>query len=162
MDAAMAFWQEAMSRFTPPGAANSGAAPAGGVDPAAWMPTPEMAKRMQSAFLDAMTTASEQYMRSPQFMESMKSSFDSALQMRRQMEDYLRRNVGDAARTPGDAEASVVAALHEMEGRLNRRLDELADRIDRLEGERRSSGRGSSSTARASSGGGRRSASKKT
>ena len=98
-----------------------------------WMPTPDMVRRMQSAFLDSLAAASEQYMRSPQFLEAMKSSLDSAVRMRGEMEDYLRRNISDAMGAPGQADMWPVSAVIEMESRLQSRLDEIAQRLDRLE-----------------------------
>lgn len=143
-DAMVAFWKDAWSRMgpTPSGAAATqptGAATAipgmpPGMDPFGWVPTPEMMRRMQSAFMDAMASSAEQYMRSPQFLDSMKQSLDAATQMRRQMEETLRRNLGDALKTPGQAGGDVVAALHEMESRLAASIDAVNTRLDELEG----------------------------
>lgn len=161
-DAMVAFWKDAWARMGAPAPGASAAQPGaasgfpgmsgmsgmpGGpnnMDPLGWMPTPEMMRRMQSAFMDAMASSAEQYMRSPQFLESMKQSLDSATQMRRQIEETLRRNVGDAFKTPGQSGGDVVAALHEMEARLaaaltaatdavNARFDDLGARLDRVE-----------------------------
>lgn len=159
MDPMLSFWKEAWARMavaapaggvpgTPgtavPGAGlpNTGGFPGAGADPLGWMPTPEMLRRMQSAFLDTMASASEQYMRSPQFVDQMKQSFDAALDMRRQMEEMIRRGAtglggglvaGDPLATPGQAAAELLAGLRAMESRLTARLDDLAMRIASLE-----------------------------
>lgn len=163
MDAAMAFWKEAFTRFgsaaqaagaaaasatsggagpsSTPGAAPGGTTP---LDPAAWMPTPEMVRRMQSAFLDAMAAASEQYMRSPQFLDAMKASLDGALRMRQEMDALLRRQVGEAmsgssaaaaggSGAAGIPDPGVVRELREMEARLQARLDEIDARLSTIE-----------------------------
>ncbi len=153
MDPMLSFWKEAWARMAVaapaggmPGTAGT-AAPDGtasipgfapGVDPLGWMPTPDMLRRMQSAFLDTMASASEQYMRSPQFLDQMKQSFDAALEMRRQMEEMVRRGAtglvsGDPLTTPGQVSADLLAGLRGMESRLNARLDDLATRIASLE-----------------------------
>jgi hypothetical protein len=49
------------------------------------------------------------------------------------MEEMLRKNMGDALRTPGQAGGDVVATLREMEARITARLDELGGRLERLE-----------------------------
>lgn len=167
MDAMMAFWKDAASRvgaaassgaagFTGGGhaAPHLGAFPPGwsGGDPMGWMPTPEQLRRMQGGFLDAMAQASEQYMRSPQFLEAMKSSLESATQMRRQVEELVRKNMGASMGSPfatsGEASADVVAVLREMESRLNSRLDDLAARLEAIESPIETPGESSASTAK--------------
>ena len=131
----MAFWKDAWARSAAPGAAGAPGTPG---DPFAWMPTPEQVKRLQGSFMDAMAQASDQYMRSPQFLEALKSSLDSGLQARRQMEEFVRRHMGDGLRegaaapfaTPPQAAAEVLSALNEIESRLSARIDALAARLD--------------------------------
>ncbi|HMN96706.1 MAG TPA: hypothetical protein PKC43_09700 [Phycisphaerales bacterium] len=134
-DAMLSFWKDAWARMgvgAAPAGAPVGTGPAAspfpgasGADPMAWMPSPEMVRRMQAAFLDAMASSAEQYMRSPQFLESVRHSIESATEMRRQMEELVRRNMGDAMKPPGQAGAEVLAALTEIESRLSARLDQL-------------------------------------
>jgi hypothetical protein len=139
VEAMMSFWKDAWARSaaagTPPAAGPGGAAP--GSDPLGWMPTPEQVRRMQASFLDALSQASDQYMRSPQFLESMKASLDSGLQMRRQMEELLRRQMAEAmgpsgVAAPGHSNADVIGALHELESRLMSRIAELSARLDAM------------------------------
>jgi len=133
MEAMMAFWRDAWTRTA---AGASSQTPGVGADPmagaAAWMPSPEAVKRMQGAFLDAMAGSAEQYMRSPQFLDSMRQSLESAIGMRTQMEEYLRKNMGDALRTPGDASAQVMRLLTEMESRIHARFDEIEARLNAI------------------------------
>lgn len=128
MDAMMAFWKDAWARAGQPGAA--GTAASATTDPLAWMPTPDQVRRMQSSFLDALSQASDQYMRSPQFLDALKGAMDSGLQMRRQMEEFMRQRMGEALAPTGQGSADVLAALHEMEARLSARIDDLASRLD--------------------------------
>src|SRR5262245_18445741 len=91
-DPVTAFWRDVWARMgqapgmpgaTPPGMPNFPGMPAGMGMPGVM--TPDAMRRMQSAFFDAMAQYAEQYMRSPQFLESMKKSMDQALEFRRQM-----------------------------------------------------------------------------
>src|SRR5262245_29225922 len=105
MDAAMSFWRDAWARVgSAAGQGASGGTSGSGApnaaDPMGWMPTPDTVRKMQSAFMDAMAATAEQYMRSPQFLDAMKQSLESAVNMRRQMEEYLRRNMQESLRTP--------------------------------------------------------------
>ncbi|HVZ93970.1 MAG TPA: hypothetical protein VG797_05630 [Phycisphaerales bacterium] len=97
--------------------------------------TPDMAKRMQSAFFDAMAQSAEQFMRSPQFLDSMKKSMDQALQFRRQMDDFLKLNMAESFEAAtGGANAELLGAIRHLERTVTGRLDELNDRVDNLEG----------------------------
>jgi hypothetical protein len=149
MDAAAAFWKDAWGRMatTMPGGTpgGMGAMPGGlpgmpagmnPADPSTWMPSPDAVKRMQSAFLDAMANFAEQYMRSPQFLEAMRKSMDQGLQLRQQMEQFMKTNMStafDAA--SGGSSSDVIAAIRELESRLGSKLNDLSERISNLEGD---------------------------
>lgn len=108
-------------------AAQQGAAP--------WMLTPEALKKMQGAFLDAMAKHADEYMRTPQFLEAMKRSMDQALQFRQQLDGVLRQQASQAySAASGGAGAELLEAVRAGERRVTQRLDELAERVTRLEG----------------------------
>jgi hypothetical protein len=110
-------------------AAQQGAAP--------WMLTPEALKKMQGAFLDAMARHADEYMRTPQFLDAMKRSLDQALQFRQQVDGMLRQQAAQAfSAATGGANAELLEAIRSGEKRTVQRLDELADRVARLEGAR--------------------------
>ena len=100
------------------------------------MMTPEAMRRMQSAYFDAMAQYAEQYMRSPQFLESMKKSMDQALELRRQMDDFLKQNMAEMFEaTSGGANTELLGAIRQLERTMTRRLDELSERLSRVESE---------------------------
>jgi hypothetical protein len=162
-DPVSAFWRDLWNRMSPiaqqgqsgdatgtastawgfpgisPFAAMGGGAP-GFANPmmagAAGFPTPDMVKRMQAAFFESMAQYAEQYMRSPQFLESMKRSMDGALTLRQQMDDFLKSSMASALNAPGGGGAPVmetVAAVREAQNAILARLDELSRRLDAME-----------------------------
>lgn len=99
--------------------------------------SPEVARRMQAAFFDAMAQYADQYMRSPEFLESMKKSMDQALQLRRQMDDFLKANLASTmAPISTGANAEILDAIRRTESMLKQELSELRSRLDRLESAR--------------------------
>jgi uncharacterized protein involved in copper resistance len=157
-DPVTAFWRDVWARMTP--AAGQGAQPGAsgipgmpgipgfpGMNPSAGagmpgmqgfpaMMTPEAMRRMQGAYFDAMAQYAEQYMRSPQFLESMKKSMDQALELRRQMDDFLKQNMAEMFEaTSGGANTELLGAIRQLERTMTRRLDELSERLTRLETE---------------------------
>ncbi len=140
MDAAAAFWKDAWQKMATsmPGGAMPGmpAVPAmNPADPSTWMPSPDAVRRMQTAFLDAMASFAEQYMRSPQFLEAMKRSMDQALDLRQKMEQMMKANLSSAFDTASGGSASdVMTAIRELDSKLNTKLETLADRLDAIEG----------------------------
>lgn len=111
-----------------------------GVDPAAAAAffSPDVLRRMQGAFFDAMAQHAEQYMRSPQFLEAMKRSMDQALQFKRQMDDFLKSNMSNAFETvTGGANTEILGAIRQtsaqLQAHLDARMDRLEARVARLE-----------------------------
>lgn len=161
-DPVTAFWRDIWARMTPPAgqAAQTGPIPGmagfpGFPGPGGSMPgvqgfpsmmTPETMRRMQSAYFDAMAQYAEQYMRSPQFLESMKKSMDQALELRRQMDDFLKQNMAEMFEaTSGGANTELLGAIRQLERTVTRRLDDLSERLTRLESEAEAEPRGTAS-----------------
>ena len=145
-DPITAFWRDVMAR--------SGMSPAGmpgmpgvpGAQPQAgaptmpgfpgwgWTPTPDTMKRMQSAWFDAMAEYAEQYMRSPQFLDSMKRSMEHAVGLRQQMDDFLKSSMATSMKTAGPgATTEVLSAVQRLESAVRERLDAMEERLSRLE-----------------------------
>jgi len=159
VDPVTAFWRDVWARMTP-----QGGAPMGGgfpgmpgmpnfpgfppVNPMAGMPgvpgaggamppfTPEMLKKMQSAWFEAMAQYSEQYMRSPQFLESMKKSMDQALTFKAQMDEFLKNSMAQAVTPQNSANAEVMAAIRRVESDLRKEIAELKELVERAVGEK--------------------------
>lgn len=96
----------------------------------------EWGKQMQRAYLDAMAKWSDEYMRSPQFLEQLKSSMEQTLAFRKQMEEFIGKASNQAfsgSLMPGPAD--VLKAVKDMESRMTSRIAEIAERVAALEGE---------------------------
>lgn len=159
MDPVSAFWRDVWARMSQaaaamppfggmpmpgagamPGMAGMPGAPGAMAGMPAGMPgflTPEAAKKMQAAFFESMAQYAEQFMRSPQFLESMKKSMDQALQFRRQMDDFLKHNMAESFEAAtGGANSELLGAIRHLERTLTERLDDIARRVEDLEGGR--------------------------
>ncbi len=110
-----AFFSEMMKNASVPGAVGM---PTGDAD--AWN------RQMQRVFLDAMASYCDDFMRTPQFLDSMKQSMDHALAFRKQVDQFLTE-AQRSAQSPALADVDDLCALI---GSVEQRL---MDRIERLE-----------------------------
>ena len=91
---------------------------------------PEILRQMRSGIFQALAQSWDEYLRSPQFAESVKQWMDSAIFYRKMTNDLLtksRHETQDVAREDVD---SVLLAVRHLEKRLLDRLEELSSRID--------------------------------
>ena len=99
----------------------------------------DAAKKFREVFIQAMTEYSEQYMRSPEFLQGMKESFRQSVEFRKQMNDYLghvqhefqgpnRQDIDHVMTSIGRLESRLSTALQRLEGRI----DEVAVKLDSL------------------------------
>lgn len=95
-------------------------------------PPPEAARQMRDMALQAMSSYAEEFMRSPQFLEAMKQSMDSAIAFRKQMNDFLTRANHEMQLTAREDVDTMMQAMRHVETRLLDRMEQLADRIDAL------------------------------
>lgn len=104
-------------------------------------PPPEASRQVRNAMLDALGRYCEEYMRSPQFLQTMKQSMDGAVAFRKQLNAFFTRwqhemqgvaqeDVDSLMDRMGDLQKTVVRRIDAISGRL----DEIATRLDRLEG----------------------------
>lgn len=119
-DSVTNFWTDMMGRM----AAGGAAPPSGGTD---------AMKQMRKAFFGAMSEYSEEYMRSEQFLQAMKKGMDNSLAMRKQVNEFLTRNVQGAQMASSSDTDNIVLLMRGMEERIMGKLDDLADRVQRLE-----------------------------
>lgn len=114
------FWTDMMGRM-----ASAGMTP----------PSPgrEMADGMRKAFFEVMAEQADQFMRSEPFLAAMKQSMDNSLAWRQQMNEFLTKGLS-AAQMPSRSDVEHTGALlRGMEERILRKLDELSERVERLE-----------------------------
>lgn len=96
--------------------------------------SPEAMRRMQGAFYEAMAQYAEQYMRSPQFLESMKRSMDQAMQLRQQMDGFLKSNMSSAFESAtGGANAEVLGAIRLSTSQIQAQISKIDSRVSDLE-----------------------------
>jgi hypothetical protein len=108
---------------------------------------PELARQMRSMAFAAMSQYADQFMRSPEFLETMKQSLDAAVTFRQQLNEFLtnvQHSVQAAARSDVDSlmlnlkhtETRVLDAMSQ----IGTKLDALTRRLDSLEGKHRDNG----------------------
>ncbi|MGH7130513.1 MAG: hypothetical protein ACREJO_01000 [Phycisphaerales bacterium] len=142
VDPITAFWRDMWARSTA-GAQGMGAMggmpgmpgmPGMGQGDAAAFMTPEAMRRMQGAFLEAMAQYAEQYMRSPQFLESMKKSMGQAMQFRQQMDDFLKSNMSSAFESAtGGANSEILGAIRQSTEQIQAKIAKIEERVADLE-----------------------------
>jgi hypothetical protein len=114
------FWTDVFAKSMPPG-----------VSPTT--PPAEFAERMRKGFFDAMTKYFEEYLRSEAFLSVMKQSMDHALAWQQALNQYMQKSLSATqATTRADAD-HVVLLIRGMEDRVMARLDDLKERVERLE-----------------------------
>lgn len=101
-------------------------------------PPPEAARQVRSAMFDAMGRCYDEFVRSPQFLESMRQAVDSAVLMRKQFNDFLTRVHHETQGTSRSDIDNLMVTLRHMESRLLDRIEELSGELqavkDRLDG----------------------------
>jgi len=90
-------------------------------------------RQMRDMYFQSLAQSTEQFMRTPQFLEMMKQSTDLAVTLRQQTNDALAQAhhaVGSLAQPDVD---SLLMAIRRCETRVLDKLDELSTRLDDLE-----------------------------
>ena len=95
-------------------------------------PPPEMLRQIRSGIFQTLAGAWEEFMRSPQFLESMKQWMESAVSFRRITNDFMARVRNETQSPSRDDIDSVMLTVRHIEKRLLDRLDELSAKLDRL------------------------------
>ena len=89
-------------------------------------PPPAAARQMRDVFLKAMSAQAEEYMRSPEFLEMMKGSMDSALAWRSQLNEFLRRAYRES-RIPSQDD------IEDFAGRVQQLSKQVLQRLESIE-----------------------------
>ncbi len=118
-DPFMAAW----AQFAKGGSWPSGGATAGS----------EVMDQMRQMFLDSMAAHADQFMRSEAFLGAMKRTVDNSLAWQQALNETLQRTLS-AAQLPTKSDADhLVALVRGLEDRLVEKLDDLSQRVRRLE-----------------------------
>jgi hypothetical protein len=111
-------------------------------------PPPDTVREMRSGLLKVITEAWDQFMRTPQFMEYMKTSMDSFLDLRKMAADAMTRNHHEM-QAPARADIDgVLLAIRHMERRLLDRIEDLETTVAGM-GRRAANGHGRPAAAAA-------------
>lgn len=90
---------------------------------------PEMLRQIRAGIFQALAHSWDEYLRSPQFLESMKETMESGMAMRTFTTEFLsnaRRQMGGAGLEEVDG---VILAIRELERRVLERLNALGDEL---------------------------------
>jgi len=114
------FWTDMMGRLA---ATGMSAPPA----------SQEMIEQMRTAFFDVLGKHVDDFMRSEQFLSTMKQAMDNALVFRQQFNEFLNKNL-EALQMPSSSDVEeVVQIVRSMGQRITGRLDDLDSRLAHLE-----------------------------
>jgi len=101
---------------------------------------PDAAKQMRNVFFKALAEYCDQYMRSPEFLDSWKQVMDGAIQFRRQMNEAMGKMHHEAGGSSRQDVDQMMMALSHIERRVvdtveraTDRLEEVATRVEKLE-----------------------------
>ncbi len=111
-------------------------------------PPPDVLKQIRSGIFQALAQSWEEFMRSPQFLESMKQWMDTAINFRKMSNDFMAKVRNDIQAPSRDDIDTVMLTVRHMEKRLLDRVEDLATRIAQLDS--RLNGHAGQSAAKAS------------
>src|SRR5262245_51850204 len=96
-------------------------------------PPPDVLKQIRSGMFQALAQSWEEFMRSPQFLDSMKQWMDTAINFRRMSNDFMAKVRNEIQAPSRDDIDTVMLTVRHMEKRLLDRVEDLALRIEQLD-----------------------------
>jgi hypothetical protein len=87
---------------------------------------PELLRQIRTSLFEALAKSWEEFLRSPQFLGSMKQMLDNAVAFRQMTGDFFARIRRETQGVNREDLDGILLAVREMETRLTRRMDELA------------------------------------
>ena len=96
-------------------------------------PPPDVLKQIRSGIFQALAQSWEEFMRSPEFLESMKQWMDNAINFRKMSNDFMAKVRNEIQAPSRDDIDTVMLTVRHMEKRLLDRVEELAVRIEKLD-----------------------------
>lgn len=91
---------------------------------------PDFMRQMRSGIFQALAQSWEHFLRSPQFMESMKQHMDNALAFRKMSSDFFNKVHHETQTTTREDIDSIMLAVRHMETRVLDRVEELAVQVE--------------------------------
>src|ERR1041385_5366335 len=95
-------------------------------------PPPDVLKQIRSGIFQALAQSWEEFMRSPQFLESMKQWMDNAINFRKMSNDFMAKVRNEMQAPSRDDIDTVMLTVRHMEKRLLDRMEDLSSRIAEL------------------------------
>jgi len=96
-------------------------------------PPPDVLKQIRSGIFQALAQSWEEFMRSPQFTESMKQWMDAAINFRKMSNDFMAKVRNEIQAPSRDDIDTVMLTVRHMEKRLLDRVDELGIKIAQID-----------------------------
>jgi hypothetical protein len=93
--------------------------------PEAGSPSPEILKQIRAGIFQALAQSWEEFMRTPQFTESMKQWMDNAINFRKMTNDFMGKVRNEMQAASRDDIDQVILSVRHMEKRLLDRIDQL-------------------------------------
>lgn len=96
-------------------------------------PPPDVLKQIRSGIFQALAQSWEEFMRSPQFLESMKQWMDTAINFRKMTNDFMAKVRNEIQAPSRDDIDTVMLTVRHMEKRLLDRVEDLAVKIAQID-----------------------------
>lgn len=95
---------------------------------------PEFLRQIRSGIFQALSQSWDQFLRSPQFMESTKQWMEQAVAFRKMTNDFFAKARHETQGTARRDVDGVLLALQKLEARILDRIDDLAEEVEQLKG----------------------------
>jgi hypothetical protein len=96
-------------------------------------PPPDVLKQIRSGIFQALAQSWEEFMRSPEFLDSMKQWMDTAINFRKMSNDFMAKVRNEIQAPSRDDIDTVMLTVRHMEKRLLDRVEDLAGKIDQID-----------------------------
>jgi hypothetical protein len=94
---------------------------------------PEFLRQMRGGIFHALSQSWEEYMRTPQFRESMKTMMDNAIAFRKMSSNFFTQAQHSVQGTAREDIDNLLIAIRQAEARVLDRVEEMAGRLEQLE-----------------------------
>jgi microsomal dipeptidase-like Zn-dependent dipeptidase len=95
-------------------------------------PPPEIVRQIRAGIFQALASSWEEFMRSPQFLESMKQWMENAITFRKMTTDFMARVRNEMQAPSREDIDTIMLNIRHLEKRLLDRLDELATQVNAM------------------------------
>ena len=93
-------------------------------------PPPEIMRQIRAGIFQALASSWEEFMRSPQFLKSMKQWMDNAISFRKMTNDFMAKVRNEMQAASKDDIDQIMLSIRHLEKRLLDRIDQLAGGLD--------------------------------